>query len=68
VLIHAYTIQNWTKVAMLLSLECVMDGFNVANLTTIIMQTIYINGSIFCILKLISKKLISFGANEVSVF
>ncbi len=53
---------------MLLSLECVMDGFNVANLTTIIMQAIYINGRIFWILKLISKKLISFGANEVSVF
>jgi hypothetical protein len=66
-LIHAYTIQNWTKVAMLLSLKCVMDGFNVANLTTIIMQAIYINGGIFWILKLISKKLISFGANEVSV-
>jgi hypothetical protein len=45
-----------------------MDGFNVANLTTIIMQAIYINGRIFWILKLISKKLISFGANEVSVF
>jgi hypothetical protein len=31
---------------MLLSLECVTDGFNAANLIIIIMQAIYISGGI----------------------
>ncbi len=35
--IHAYTIQNWTKVLLLLSLERIVDGFIVTNLATIIM-------------------------------
>ncbi len=35
--IHAYTIQNWTKVLLLLCLEQIVDGFIVTNLATIIM-------------------------------
>jgi len=40
--IHAYTIQNWTKVPMLLSLEHLMDGVNVTNLIIMIMQAIFV--------------------------
>jgi hypothetical protein len=51
----------------LLSLKHVVDGFNVANLTTIITQAIIVNGGISN-LDFISKKLMSFGANGVIVF
>jgi hypothetical protein len=40
--IHAYTIQNWTKVPMLLFLEHLMDDFNVTNLIKMIMQAILV--------------------------
>ncbi len=44
-----------------------MDGSNVANLTTMIMQTIFINQSRTNI-DFISTKLMSFGIDGVSVF
>jgi hypothetical protein len=40
--IHANTIQNWIKVPMLLSLEHLMDGFNVTSLIRMIMQAIFV--------------------------
>jgi hypothetical protein len=52
---------------MLLSLEHVVDGSNVTNLTTIITQEILVNGSISNP-NFISKKLMSFGPDGVSVF
>jgi hypothetical protein len=52
---------------MLLSLEHVVNGFNASNLTMIVTQTIIINGSISNP-NIISKKLMSFGANGVNVF
>jgi len=36
--IHAYTIQNRKMIPMLLSMEHVVDGFNVANLITMIIH------------------------------
>jgi hypothetical protein len=42
---------------MLLLLEHVMDGFNVANLITMIMQTFHENGSILNNFDVISQKI-----------
>jgi hypothetical protein len=44
--IHAYTIQNWIKVPMLLFLECLVHGFNATNLIINITQTIFVNEGI----------------------
>jgi hypothetical protein len=43
-----------------------MDGYNVVNFTTMIMQAILANG-IISNLNFISKKVMSFGANGVNV-
>jgi hypothetical protein len=40
--IHAYTIQDWTKVRMLLSIEHLMDGFHVTSFIIMIMQAIIV--------------------------
>jgi hypothetical protein len=52
---------------MLLSLEHVVDGSYVTNLTMVIMETILVNGGILNF-NVMSKKLMFFHANGVSVF
>ncbi len=45
-----------------------MDGFNVANLTMMIMQAIFINGNNILNFSVILKALMFFGVNGVNVF
>jgi hypothetical protein len=52
---------------MFLSLEHLVDGYNVASLTVTIMQTIFINGSNLNH-NFLSTKLMSFGIDGVSIF
>jgi hypothetical protein len=52
---------------MLLSLEHVVDGSYVTNLTMVIMEAILVNGGILNF-NVIFKKLMSFHANGVNVF
>jgi hypothetical protein len=52
---------------MLLSLQSVVDGSNATNLTIVITQTIFINKGISN-LDFISKKVMSFGGDGVSIF
>ncbi len=52
----------------MLSLEHVVDGSNVANLTMMIMQAIFINKNNILNLSVIIKALIFFGVNGVNVF
>jgi hypothetical protein len=52
---------------MLLLLKHVMDGFNVANIITMIMQTFHKNGNI-CNFDAISHKKMSFGVDRLVHF
>jgi hypothetical protein len=62
--IDAYTIQNWTKVPMLLSLKHLMDGFNVTSLIIMIMQAIFV----FQTLISFSQNYCLFSFNGVNAF
>ncbi len=42
--IHTYIMQNWVKVPMLLSLQKVVDGARVDNLTIVIMEALQNGG------------------------
>jgi hypothetical protein len=45
-LVHAYVVQNWLKLPILLSLECVVLQSNADNLTLILMQALMHQGGL----------------------
>jgi len=64
--IHAYVMQHWVRVPMLISFQRVVDGTRVDNLTIIIMEALQ-KGRGFNY-AFIVQKFLCFGANEVSTF
>jgi len=64
--IHAYVMQNWVKLPMMISLQVIVYGARVDNLTIVIMEALQ-NGEGLSS-TIIIKKLLCFGANGVSTF
>jgi hypothetical protein len=44
--IHAYVVQNWVRVPMLLSLQKVVDGIGIDNLTIVIIKALQKGGGL----------------------
>jgi hypothetical protein len=66
VFLYAYVVQNWLLIPILLSLEHVVAGFSVDNLTQVLMQVLMNQGGLFK--ELIGKKLVAFGVDWVYTF
>jgi hypothetical protein len=64
--IHAYIMENWTKVPLLIACKQVLGGATANNLTKVISTALEDAGGMDKIAN--RTKLISFGANGVSVF
>jgi hypothetical protein len=64
--IHAYVMQHWVKVPMLISLQRVVDGVGANNLTNVIMEALQKGGGLSYVF--ITHKLLCFGANGVITF
>ncbi len=63
---HAYVMQNWVKISMLIYLQRVVDGTRVNNLTIVIMEALQKGGGLS--FKSIIQKLIHFGDDGVGTF
>jgi hypothetical protein len=66
ILVHAYVMHAWKRIPILLTLQHIVEGGNVDNLTTIIVQAFMQQGGL--IQKETTKRLICFGSNGVSIF
>ncbi len=64
--VHAYVMHAWKRIPIPLTLQHIVEGGNVDNLTTIIVQAFMQQGGL--IQKETTKRLICFGSNEVSIF
>jgi hypothetical protein len=64
--IHAYAMQYWMRVPMLISLQRVIDGVGANNLTIVIMEALQKGGGLSYVS--ITHKLLCFGANGVITF
>jgi hypothetical protein len=64
--IHAYLMEGFKHIPILLHLERLVGGGNVDNLTNVILKSLMVNGGLT--MEEINNKLISFGFNGVVVF
>jgi hypothetical protein len=64
--IHAYVMQHWMKVPMLISLQRVVDGVGANNLTIVIMEALQKGRGLSYVS--ITHKLLCFGADGVIIF
>ncbi len=64
--IHAYVIQSWVRIPILLQVKCIMDGFGNNNLIEIIIVTLIRCGGLRK--EDVSEKLLCFGADGTFVF
>jgi len=63
---HAYVVQLWVKVPILLQIECIMDGLGSKNLTKIIIVALMKSRGLTR--EDMSKKLLCFGVDGAFVF
>jgi hypothetical protein len=63
---HAYVMHAWKRIPILLTLQHIVEGGNVDNLTIIIVQAFMQQGGL--IQKETTKRLICFGFNGASIF
>jgi hypothetical protein len=63
---HAYVMHAWKKIPILFTLQCVVEGWNVDNLTVIIAQAFMQQGGLTQ--EETTKRLIYFSANGASIF
>jgi hypothetical protein len=64
--IHGYVLKDWSWILVLLTMKQIVDGSNLDNLKKVLMNSLKLCGGISK--EHITNKLVSFGANEVSVF
>ncbi len=64
--IHAYVVQSWVRIPILLQVECIMDGFGNKNLIEVIIVTLIRWWGLRK--EDVSKKMLCFGANGAFVF
>ena len=64
--IHAYVVQNWSRVPYLISLEKVVEGSSSDNLTQVIIDALTSAAKMERLA--LAKTLLCFGANGVSTF
>jgi hypothetical protein len=57
--------ENWVRIPILISLDCVLEGFGFDNLTKVIMEALTIGGGM--LRDQIVSKLMNFGTNGVNV-
>jgi len=63
--IHGYVLKDWSWILVLLTMKQIVDGFNLNNLTRVLMNSLKLCGGISK--EHINNKLVSFGANGISV-
>jgi hypothetical protein len=63
---HAYVMHAWKKKFIILTLQHIVDGGNVDNLTAVIVQAFMLQGGLTQ--EETTKRLICFGANRASIF
>ncbi len=64
--VHAYVVDGWTKVLILICVEQIVDGLGSNNLTKVIMNFMMKGGGLSK--EELSKKLLCFGADGMNVF
>jgi hypothetical protein len=64
--IHGYVLKDWSWILVLLTMKQIMDGFNLDNLTRVLMTSLKLCEGISK--EHITNKLVSFGVDGVSVF
>jgi len=65
ILIHGYVLKDWSWILILLTTKQIMYGFNLNNLTRVLMNFLKLCGRISK--EHITNKLVSFGADGVNV-
>jgi len=63
--IHGYVLKDWSWILVLLIMKQIVDGSNLDNFTRVLMNSLKLCGGISK--EHIINKLVSFGANGVSV-
>ncbi len=64
--IHYYVVENWARIPILISLDCVLEGSSSNNFTKVIMEALTTRGGMPR--DYIASKLMSFGVDNVNVF
>ncbi len=64
--VHVYVVEGWEQLLILLTLQQVVEGSHVDNLTKVIVESLFLHGGLSK--SNMALKLICFGTNNVTTF